>query len=211
MRLPVSLLFAATILLSAGLEGLAQSQVKVSSSTFGRVQARQIGPALMSGRVTSVDALQSNPLHVYIGTASGGLWKSTNGGVIVKPVFDKHTLSIGTVTIDQQRPDTVWVGTGETWTRNSVSIGTGVYKSIDGGNKWKPMGLENTERISRIIIHPENPDIVYVAAIQFTSRFIICSTISCASKWLLSYNSSSWLVIYAEVTRSIFKNLYRLL
>ncbi len=165
MRLPVSLVIAVAILLSAGSDGISQTQIKVTSSTFGRIQARQIGPALMSGRVTSVDALQSNPLHVYIGTASGGLWKSTNGGVIVKPVFDKHTLSIGAVTIDQQRPDTVWVGTGESWTRNSVSIGTGVYKSTDGGEKWKPMGLENSERISRIVIHPENPDIVYVAAL----------------------------------------------
>jgi len=102
---------------------------------------------------------------MYIGTASGGVWKSTNGGVIVKPVFDKHTQSIGAVAMDQQRPDTVWVGTGESWTRNSVSIGTGVYKSTDGGERWKLMGLENTERIARIIIHPENPDIVYVAAL----------------------------------------------
>ncbi len=143
----------------------AQSSTKISSGSFGHLQARNIGPALMSGRVTCIDALQSNPLHVYIGTASGGLWKSTNGGVILKPVFDKHTLSIGAVAIDQERPDTVWVGTGESWTRNSVSVGTGVYKSIDGGAKWKFMGLENTERISRIIVHPENPDIVYVAAL----------------------------------------------
>jgi len=143
----------------------AQSSTKFSSGSFGHLQARNIGPALMSGRVTCIDALQSNPLHVYVGTASGGLWKSTNGGVILKPVFDKHTLSIGAVAIDQERPDTVWVGTGESWTRNSVSIGTGVYKSTDGGAKWKLMGLENTERISRVIIHPENPDIIYVAAL----------------------------------------------
>ena len=144
---------------------LAQNKVTVTSSTFGQVQARHLGPALMSGRITCIDALQSNPLQMYIGTASGGVWKSTNGGVIVKPVFDKHTQSIGAVTMDQQRPDTVWVGTGESWTRNSVSIGTGVYKSTDGGERWKLMGLENTERIARIIIHPENPDIVYVAAL----------------------------------------------
>lgn len=144
---------------------LGQDKVQIVSSTFGNIQARHIGPAVMSGRVTSIDALQSNPLHLYIGTASGGLWKSTNGGVIVKPVFDKHTLSIGAVTIDQVRPDTVWVGTGESWTRNSVSIGTGIYKSTDGGEKWKLMGLENSERISRILIHPENPDIVFVAAL----------------------------------------------
>jgi len=152
-------------LIVAGSSGLAQKNTTVSSSTFGRIQARQIGPALMSGRVTCLDALQSDPLHLYIGTASGGLWKSTNGGVILKPVFDKHTLSMGAVTIDQLRPDTVWAGTGETWTRNSVSIGTGVYKTTDGGKKWKLMGLDQSERISRIVIHPENPDIVYVAAL----------------------------------------------
>jgi len=143
----------------------AQNKTGVSASTFGRIQARHLGPALMSGRVTCIDALQGDPRQMYIGTASGGLWKSTNGGVIIKPVFDKHTQSIGAVAIDQQRPDTVWVGTGESWTRNSVSIGTGVYKSTDGGAKWKLMGLENTERISRILIHPENPDIVFVAAL----------------------------------------------
>lgn len=144
---------------------LAQDKIEVTSNTFGQLKARHLGPALMSGRITSIDALQSDPLHMYIGTASGGVWKSTNGGVIVKPVFDKHTLSIGDVTIDQERPDTVWVGTGESWVRNSVSIGTGVYKSTDGGENWKLMGLENTERISRILIHPENPDIVYVASL----------------------------------------------
>ena len=143
----------------------AQSATKLTSGSFGHMQARSIGPAIMSGRITCIDALQSNPHHLFIGTASGGLWKSTNGGVIVKPVFDKHTLSMGAVAIDQARPDTVWVGTGESKTRNSVSIGTGVYKSTDGGEKWKLMGLENTERISRVIIHPEDPDIVYVAAL----------------------------------------------
>ncbi|HEC44916.1 MAG TPA: glycosyl hydrolase [Bacteroides sp.] len=142
-----------------------QSSVKVTSSTFGTMQARNIGPAIMSGRVTSIDALQTDPRLVYIGTASGGLWKSTNGGVKTKPVFDKHTMSIGAVCIDQDRPDTVWVGTGESWTRNSVSVGTGVYKCTDGGDIWKLMGLENTERISKIMIHPENPDIVFVAAL----------------------------------------------
>ncbi|MEN8202072.1 MAG: glycosyl hydrolase [Bacteroidota bacterium] len=145
--------------------GHTQTKVRVKSSTFGQLQARHLGPALMSGRITSLDALQSNPLHMYIGTASGGVWKSTNGGVIVKPVFDKHTLSIGAICIDQNRPDTVWAGTGEPWTRNSVSIGTGIYKTTDGGNRWKAMGLEHTERIARILIHPQNPDIVYVAAL----------------------------------------------
>ncbi len=165
MKYLKSLVLFLCLLIAFGSSGLAQKKATVKSSTFGHLKARHLGPALMSGRIISIDALQSNPLHMYIGTASGGLWKSTNGGVIVKSVFDKHTLSIGAVTMDQQRPDTVWVGTGESWTRNSVSIGTGIYKSTDGGAKWKLMGLENTERIARIIIHPENPDIVYVAAL----------------------------------------------
>jgi photosystem II stability/assembly factor-like uncharacterized protein len=145
--------------------GPGAAQTKITSNTFGELKARNIGPAIMSGRVTTIDALQADPRLVYIGTASGGLWKSTNGGVIVKPVFDKHTQSIGAVCIDQDHPDTVWVGTGESWTRNSVSIGTGIYKSTDGGERWKHMGLESTERIARIIIHPDNPDIVFVAAL----------------------------------------------
>lgn len=137
----------------------------MSSSAFGTLRARHLGPAIMSGRVTSIDALQSNPLHIYLGTASGGVWKSTNGGVTLQAVFDKHTQSIGDVLIDQLRPDTVWVGTGESWTRNSVSIGTGIYKSTDGGARWVHMGLDSTERIARIIMHPSNPDILYVAAL----------------------------------------------
>ncbi|MFC2116482.1 WD40/YVTN/BNR-like repeat-containing protein [Bacteroidota bacterium] len=144
---------------------LVKGQTPISSATFGDLKARSIGPATMSGRITSIDALHSDPRLIYIGTASGGVWKSSNGGVITKAVFDKHTMSIGSVCLDQQRPDTVWVGTGESWTRNSVSVGNGIFKSTDGGEKWKLMGLENTERISRIMIHPQNPDIVFVAAL----------------------------------------------
>jgi len=158
-------IFILGLLLTLPIGVEAQTAAKISSSSFGHIQARNIGPAQMSGRVTCIDALQSNPNYLFIGTASGGLWKSTNGGVIVKPVFDKHTQSIGAVTLDQNHPDTVWVGTGEPWTRNSVSVGTGVYKTTNGGDRWKLMGLENSERISRIVIHPENPDVVYVAAL----------------------------------------------
>ncbi|MBN1340751.1 MAG: hypothetical protein JXA03_15590, partial [Bacteroidales bacterium] len=101
---------------------------------------------------------------LFAGSASGGVWKSNDGGVTFKPVFDKHNQSIGAVAIDQNHPDTLWVGTGESWVRNSVSSGDGIYKSTDGGESWKHLGLEATERIARILIHPENPDIVYVAA-----------------------------------------------
>ena len=118
----------------------------------------------MSGRISAIDAIDSRPIVLYVGTASGGLWRSANGGVKFKPVFDDHCQSIGAIRIDQNHPDTVWVGTGEPWTRNSVSVGDGIYKSTDGGKSWKNMGLEDTERIGRIIIHPESPDTVYVAA-----------------------------------------------
>ncbi|MFA0964027.1 hypothetical protein AB9P05_19625 [Roseivirga sp. BDSF3-8] len=144
----------------------AQSKApKVNSNTFGEIKARQIGPAVMSGRVAAVDAVQDDPRVVYVGAASGGVWKSKNGGVTFKPVFDEHTQSIGAIAIDQSNPDTVWVGTGEPWTRNSTSVGNGIFKSTDGGEKWTSMGLEETERIARIAIHPEDPNTVYVAAL----------------------------------------------
>ena len=132
---------------------------------FGAIEARDIGPATMSGRIAAIDAVNKNPLVVYVGSASGGLWKSKNGGVTFKAIFDKHIQSIGTIAIDQNHPDTVWVGTGETWVRNSVSVGEGIFKTVNGGEKWQCMGLQKTERIAKIIIHPKNPDVLYVAAL----------------------------------------------
>ncbi len=142
-----------------------QEGVAVDSYTFGAIEARHIGPARMSGRVTSLDALLDDYRLVYVGTAGGGIWKSTNAGVTFKPVFDDYNQCIGAIAIDQQNPDIVWAGTGEPWTRNSVSVGNGIYKTTDGGESWSNMGLEDTERIGRIEIHPENPDILYVAAL----------------------------------------------
>ena len=142
----------------------AQKKSVINSNTFGAIEARHLGPARMSGRVSALDAVEEDFRIVYVGSASGGVWKSTNGGTSFKPVFDKHIQSIGAVVIDQDHPDTVWVGTGEPWTRNSVSIGGGIYKTTNGGDTWEKLGLENTERIARIVIHPENSDIVYVAA-----------------------------------------------
>ncbi len=130
---------------------------------FGSINARQIGPAVMSGRITSITGVNTDPLTVYVGAAAGGAWKTTNGGTTFKPLFDEHTQSIGTITIDQKHPDTIWVGTGEINVRNSVSVGDGIYRSTDGGKNWQHLGLENSERIAKIIIHPENPDIVLAA------------------------------------------------
>jgi len=142
-----------------------QEGVTIDSYTFGAIDARHIGPARMSGRITSLDALFDDYRLVYVGTAGGGIWKSTNAGVTFKPVFDDYNQCIGAIAIDQHHPDIVWAGTGEPWTRNSISVGDGIYKTTDGGESWSKMGLENTERIGRIEIHPENPDIVYVAAL----------------------------------------------
>jgi photosystem II stability/assembly factor-like uncharacterized protein len=136
---------------------------KFDSDTISGLGARNIGSATMSGRISALTAVKEDGrITVYVGAASGGLWKSTNGGTTYKPVFDKTTAqSIGAITVDPQNPKTIWVGTGESWTRNSVSIGDGIYKSVDGGDNWKNMGLPNSERISKIIVDPKNSDTVY--------------------------------------------------
>ncbi len=138
---------------------------ELGSYVFGALEARAIGPAVMGGRLSALAVVDDHPTIIYVGAAAGGVWKSTDGGVSFEPVFDKHPQSIGAIAIDQARPDTVWVGTGEPWVRNSVSVGAGVYRTTDGGRNWELMGLEATERIGDIIISPENPEIVYVAAL----------------------------------------------
>jgi photosystem II stability/assembly factor-like uncharacterized protein len=136
---------------------------RFDSETISGLGARNIGSAAMSGRIAAIDAVrESGRLTVYIGSASGGVWKSVNSGTTYKPVFDKAgTQSIGAVAIDPTTPKTVWVGTGESWTRNSVSVGDGIYKSTDGGDNWTNMGLHNSERIARIAIDPTDGNTVY--------------------------------------------------
>ncbi|MFD1064188.1 WD40/YVTN/BNR-like repeat-containing protein [Winogradskyella litorisediminis] len=130
------------------------------------MKPRNIGPGGMSGRVTAIDVVNSNPDIMYVGTASGGLWKSTSGGIKWEPIFDKElTASIGAVEIQQSNPSVIWVGTGEGNPRNSLNGGYGIYKSLDGGKTWMAMGLEKTRHIHRIIVDPTNPDVVYVGAI----------------------------------------------
>lgn len=130
------------------------------------LKPRNIGPGGMSGRVTAIDVVHKDPDVMYVGTASGGLWKSVSGGIKWDPVFDREiTASIGAVAIQQSNPSVIWVGTGEGNPRNSLNGGYGVYKSLDGGKSWKSMGLENTRHIHRIIVDPVNPNTVYVGAI----------------------------------------------
>ena len=133
---------------------------------FGDLKARHIGPALMSGRVSDIELHPKNSNVVLVGTAGGGVWKSQDGGVRFNSIFDGYCQSIGVVTMDPSDPDnSYWVGTGETWTRNSVSAGDGIYKTNDGGKNWTKMGLEKTDRIASIQVHPTNPNVVYVAAL----------------------------------------------
>lgn len=133
---------------------------------FGGIKARHIGPALMSGRITDITGHPTNNKIIYIGAAGGGVWKSENGGVTFNPIFDKHNQSIGCVTVDPTAPDDIiWVGTGEIWTRNSVTIGDGIYKSIDGGRNWQHMGLAKSERISSIIVDPRDNNIIYAGVL----------------------------------------------
>ena len=141
----------------------------IDSSYFSGLKPRAIGPAGMSGRISCVDAVVSNPRILYVGTATGGIWKSLDGGVTWKPIFDdQSTSSIGDLTIDPTNPETVWVGTGEANPRNSVGVGRGVFKTLDGGEHWQFLGLEKTEKISRLLLNPQNPNTAFVAALGTT-------------------------------------------
>ncbi|MFZ2352190.1 MAG: hypothetical protein WAW24_11675, partial [Bacteroidales bacterium] len=139
---------------------------KTDMSLFDGIKPRNIGPGGMSGRVTAFAVDPRNENVFYVGTASGGLWKTLNAGTTFTPIFDNEAVaSIGALAVDPQRPDIVWAGTGEGNPRNSVTGGYGIYKSLDGGRTWKCMGLELTRYIHRIIVDPVNPDVIYAGAI----------------------------------------------
>ncbi|MDI1354335.1 MAG: glycosyl hydrolase [bacterium] len=141
-----------------------KSQTTLNSAMFGTMETRQLGPGTMSGRTTAIEGvIKDEGKTLYLGTAGGGVWKSTNAGASYKSVFDKYCQSIGAIAINQKTPSTVYVGTGESNMRNTVSIGNGMYKSNDAGDNWKKIGLDSTEHIARILIHPENTNVVYVA------------------------------------------------
>ena len=143
-----------------------QTGYKFDAATVSGLPARNIGSATMSGRVAAVDAVeQDGRITVFVGSASGGVWKSVNGGTTYKSVFDRESVqSIGAVTIDPSNPKTVWVGSGEAWVRNSVSIGDGVYKSTDGGENWTNVGLKDSEHIAKILVDPADGNSVLVCA-----------------------------------------------
>ncbi len=138
----VSICFVALAAISTS--ALAQ----IDPSLLHGLEARSIGPAGMSGRVAAIDAVVEDPNIIFVGSATGGVWKSVDGGLTWNPVFDDQpTSSIGAVAIFQANPDIVWIGTGEGNPRNSAGVGFGVYKSMDGGRSWSVLGLTGSERV----------------------------------------------------------------
>jgi photosystem II stability/assembly factor-like uncharacterized protein len=157
----VGTLIVALPALAAAAENTA---ARFDAGVISGLGARNIGSAAMSGRIAALDAVpgKDGKTTLFVGAASGGVWKSTDGGTTFKPVFDRQPVqSIGAIAIDPSHHDTIWVGTGEPWTRNSVSIGDGVYKSTDGGETWANMGLRDSERVAKIIVDPRNGNTVY--------------------------------------------------
>ena len=166
MKLALLLLAFVCLILPATLSAAAAPSVHFDSGTISGLGVRNIGPARVSGRISALTAVgKDGKTLVYVGAASGGVWKSEDGGTTFEPVFDRNPVqSIGAITLDPSNSETVWVGTGESWTRNSVSAGDGVYKSTDGGESWQNVGLKESERISKILVDPRNGNNVYVCA-----------------------------------------------
>jgi photosystem II stability/assembly factor-like uncharacterized protein len=158
MRHPRFLAICVATLLSVPLAGQ-----EIDPSLFSALTARSIGPAGMSGRITAIDGLASDPSVLWVGAATGGVWKSRNGGTTWTPVFDEQRISgIGAVAIDQNAPEVVWVGTGEGNPRNSAGVGAGLYKTMDGGATWQLLGFEQSERIHRIVLHPTDSNVAWI-------------------------------------------------
>ncbi len=149
-----------------GADGADRASGPIDSKTFEKLEWRSIGPAIFDGRTSDVEGIPGNPNIVYVASASGGLWKTINGGITWSPIFERQsTLSIGDIAVEPDNPDVIWVGTGEANARNSISFGDGIYRSTDGGKTWQHLGLKETMHISRVIIHPRNPNVVFVAAL----------------------------------------------
>src|SRR6266550_3128624 len=142
------------------------SQVKISSSTFGKMEARWLGPGTMSGRITAIDGVAGDGKTIYVGTAGGGIWKTTNGGATFKPVFDKYCMSIGAIAIDPKNPNTIYVAApGPLWSNGTQR---GLFKSTDGGQTWKKILYINEKAgCADVAIDPSNPDIIYASTWEF--------------------------------------------
>ena len=138
----------------------------IKSENFDLLKFRNIGPAVAGGRIHDVEVVPGSPEIMFIASASGGIWKSSSKGTMWKPVFDNELVStFGDIAISQSNPNIIYAGTGEQQNRQSSSWGNGIYKSTDQGESWTSIGLEKTFHIARVIIHPKNSNIVYVAAL----------------------------------------------
>jgi len=159
--------FSGTVAFAGKIQGnRTGAELGLTQELFKHIEWRNIGPANMVGRITDIEGVPGDMNIVYVGTASGGIWKSTNGGVTWTPIFENQGVaSIGDIALEPGNPEVIYVGTGESNVRNSVSFGNGVYKSTDGGKTWQHLGLRDTRHISRIVINPKNPEIVYVGAL----------------------------------------------
>ncbi len=158
----ISFLLFATIALASAADSPSEGE---APSPFENLEWRSIGPVNMSGRVADVEGVPGNPDIVYVGAASGGVWKTTNGGLTFEPIFDDQPIaSIGDLALAPSNPAVIYVGSGESNARNSVSFGNGVYKSTDAGQSWTHLGLEQTRHISRVLVSSADPDVVFVGA-----------------------------------------------
>src|SRR5262245_62097457 len=175
MRRAPSLLWVASLLgiaLLSPVTSLAQRATTAAPAEPPPIAAlknlswRSIGPANMGGRVTAIHGVPGDPKTFYVGGADGGIWKTTNGGVTFTGIFENQpTYSIGAIALAPSDANVIWVGTGEGDPRNSASFGDGVYRSTDGGESWKHLGLADSEKIKRIVVDPRDPDIAYVCAL----------------------------------------------
>ena len=147
------------------LEGESTHQALMGTSLLADLPYRNVGPTVMSGRVTDIDAFSADPTHFYVAYASGGLWRTNNNGQSFTPLFDHEAvMTIGDIAVDWLNGETIWVGTGENNSSRSSYAGNGIYRSTDGGANWEHLGLEGTQRTGRIVLHPTNPEVVWVAA-----------------------------------------------
>lgn len=166
MKLKLTSLLLLIFFVLGGTPLAAQDDARsVSETNYSGLELRNIGPALTSGRIADIDIHPNDENIWYVAVGSGGVWKTTNAGTSWDPIFDNQSsYSIGSVTIDPNNPNTIWVGSGENVGGRHVGYGDGVYKSTDGGDSWQNMGLENSEHISKVIVHPKDSDIIWVAA-----------------------------------------------
>src|SRR5574341_960639 len=160
--------FHALLIATAVAPGAARGQqaAPLTPALFQELHFREIGPAVTGGRIHDVEALPADPSTIYVATASGGLWKTTNNGTTWTPIFDHQAVStFGDLAIAPSNPDIIWAGTGEQNNRQSSSWGDGVYRSSDAGKTWTQLGLVETRHIGRVVVHPANPGVAYVAAL----------------------------------------------